>query len=163
MARTGARSGTGRRRTLWALALATAVVAVVGLLPGTASAQGSIGWIDVNIRRQQAIAYSPDGELLRRIPISSGANGRTPTGRYAISRKSATTVSTTDPRVSMRWMSNFNDGIGFHGIPRKNGVALSTPLGQRAVSHGCIRMSDENAKWIYDNAPIGTRVNVFAK
>lgn len=31
----------------------------------------------------------------------------------------------------------------------------------RAVSHGCVRMDINNAKWIYDNCPIGTRVYVF--
>ena len=28
-------------------------------------------------------------------------------------------------------------------------------------SHGCIRFTTRDAKWIYDNAPIGTRVYVF--
>jgi hypothetical protein len=136
-----------RRRALrWRLVLAALVgaVATVGFGQSTAGAQDSIGWIDVNIRRQQAVVFAPDGSVLREIPISSGANGRTPTGVYAVQKKSSSTVATSNPAVSMRWMTNFNGGIGFHGIPRQNGVALSTPLGQRAVSHGCIRMADEN-------------------
>lgn len=31
----------------------------------------------------------------------------------------------------------------------------------QGVSHGCVRLKIENAKWIYDNIPIGTTVTVF--
>ncbi len=33
-------------------------------------------------------------------------------------------------------------------------------LGQN-LSHGCVRMAIENAKWIYDNIPIGTKVYIY--
>ena len=42
----------------------------------------------------------------------------------------------------------------------KGSVALSTPLGLRPVSHGCIRMADDAAKFLYDNLPIGATVTV---
>ncbi|MCD8365775.1 MAG: L,D-transpeptidase family protein, partial [Clostridiales bacterium] len=29
------------------------------------------------------------------------------------------------------------------------------------LSHGCVRLSMTNAKWIYDNIPIGTKVYVY--
>jgi lipoprotein-anchoring transpeptidase ErfK/SrfK len=151
---------TARRAVVLALA---AVVALVGVHATPASAQVGIDRIDVSIKLQRAYVYGTGGELLREFPISSGARGSTPLGSYRVFRKSASTVSTSDHRVSMRWMTNFNGGIGFHGIPRKGGVALSTPLGQRAVSHGCIRMNDGDAQWIHDNVPMGTRVNVITK
>jgi lipoprotein-anchoring transpeptidase ErfK/SrfK len=62
----------------------------------------------------------------------------------------------------MDYFSRFDKGIGFHGIPwRKNrSNRLWTPLGVRGVSHGCIRMRDNSARWIYEKAPIGTPVVV---
>ena len=33
-------------------------------------------------------------------------------------------------------------------------------LGRRA-SHGCVRLSVEDAKWIYNNCPAGTTVKVY--
>jgi lipoprotein-anchoring transpeptidase ErfK/SrfK len=60
----------------------------------------------------------------------------------------------------MQWMTRFRGGIGFHAIPRRNGVPLYTPLGIRPVSHGCIRLGDDQARWIYATVPTGTRVVV---
>ncbi len=60
----------------------------------------------------------------------------------------------------MRWMTRFRGGIGFHGIPRRGGKPLYTPLGQYPVSAGCLRMADHDAEWIYRNIPTGTRVVV---
>lgn len=33
-------------------------------------------------------------------------------------------------------------------------------LGQTA-SHGCVRLNVEDAKWIYDNCPVGTKVTIY--
>ncbi|WP_418253284.1 L,D-transpeptidase [Gordonibacter urolithinfaciens] len=30
------------------------------------------------------------------------------------------------------------------------------------LSHGCVRLAIENAKWIYDNIPSGTKVYVYS-
>jgi len=60
-------------------------------------------------------------------------------------------------------MTRFNRGIGFHGIPRRGARALATPLGVRPVSHGCVRMSDADAEWMFVNLPNGTPVNVIPK
>ncbi|WP_347460068.1 L,D-transpeptidase family protein [Clostridium pasteurianum] len=39
----------------------------------------------------------------------------------------------------------------------KNGTLLDGTLGKSA-SHGCVRLALENAKYIYDNAPIGSGI-----
>ena len=123
----------------------------------------AVGKIDVSIKLQRAFVYDVNGGLLREIPISSGANGRTPLGNYKVYSRSSWTTSADDSRVSMKWMTRFNGGLGFHGIPRRGNTALSTPLGVKPVSHGCIRMADEDAKWIYDLVPNGTPVSVIPK
>jgi hypothetical protein len=123
----------------------------------------TVAWVDVNLRTQRVYVFGTDGNLWREMPMSSGKNGSTPKGVFRVSSRSAWTTSLSDSRVSMRWMTRFNRGIGFHGIPRRGGRPIATPLGQRAVSAGCIRLADGDAEWIFRNVPNGTPVNVIAK
>jgi len=113
----------------------------------------------VSLSRQHAYVTF-GGRIVRDIPISSGARGQTPSGRFRVSSKSRATSANGNPSVTMAYMTRFNGGIGFHGIPRKNGRPLSTPLGRRPVSHGCIRMADTNAKFVFQTVPKGSLVVV---
>jgi lipoprotein-anchoring transpeptidase ErfK/SrfK len=148
------------------VACAVVAVACIGLYAAPAGAvepAGGVGWIDVSIPHQRVYVYARNGGLLREIPVSTGAGGRTPLGHFRVYSRSAVTSSTTDARVTMKWMTRFDGGIGFHGIPHKGKTPLSTPLGQRAVSHGCVRMADSDAAFIYYYVPNGTPVNVIPK
>ena len=79
-------------------------------------------------------------------------------------------------RAKYRWRKLMGDCYGqysssispdylFHSVPyaRRSPDSLYNAsynnLG-KAVSHGCIRMCVRDCKWIYDNCPIGTQVNV---
>ena len=143
------------------------LLAVVGLVLGGAAPAGAgptvgsgIDHIDVSLGSQRVRVWGTDGTLMKEFPVSTGSRGRTPSGSFRVYRRSASTVSTTDYITTMQWMTNFTGGIGFHGIPRKYGQALYTPLGERPVSAGCVRMADADAEWIYRNVPNGTRVHV---
>lgn len=46
------------------------------------------------------------------------------------------------------------DGYMLHGTPYKASIGSS-------VTHGCIRMHDEDIEWLYDNVPVGTRVYLY--
>src|SRR5213075_1630366 len=46
------------------------------------------------------------------------------------------------------------NGVGIHGTPYKDSIG-------KAVTHGCIRLSDEDIAWLYDNVPVGTRVIIY--
>ncbi len=46
------------------------------------------------------------------------------------------------------------DGYLLHGTPYTNSIGS-------AVTHGCIRMNDEDIEWLYDNIPIGTKVYLY--
>lgn len=152
-----------KRTTRWGVVALLAALPLLFACEGAPPPAVGIDRIDVSIKLQRAFVYGADGSMLREIPISSGAGGRTPLGNYRIYSRSAWTTSASDSRVSMRWMTRFNGGIGFHGIPRRGSTALRTPLGERPVSHGCVRMADTDAQWIFDNAPSGTPVNVIPK
>lgn len=56
----------------------------------------------------------------------------------------------------LHWIG-FNYGIGFHALENK-GYYWS--LGKRASSHGCIRLSQEDAKKLFDEVNIGTPIIV---
>jgi lipoprotein-anchoring transpeptidase ErfK/SrfK len=46
------------------------------------------------------------------------------------------------------------DGYQLHGTPYTNSIGA-------AVTHGCIRLRDEDIEWLYDNVPVGTRVYLY--
>ena len=46
------------------------------------------------------------------------------------------------------------DGYLLHGTPYGNSIGS-------AVTHGCIRLRDEDIEWLYDNVPIGTKVYLY--
>jgi hypothetical protein len=46
------------------------------------------------------------------------------------------------------------DGYQLHGTPYTNSIGA-------AVTHGCIRLRDEDIEWLYDNVPVGTKVYLY--
>lgn len=117
----------------------------------------------VRLSTQQMELIDDDGAVMYRFPISSGRDGLTPVGNFKVQSKSELAYSATDyPEITMQWMTRFNGGIGFHGIPVKNGTQLDTPLGQAPVSAGCVRLDDADAKIVYDLLPVGADVIVEA-
>ncbi|MFI5255791.1 MAG: L,D-transpeptidase [Gemmatimonadales bacterium] len=49
---------------------------------------------------------------------------------------------------------SLGDGYLLHGTPYANSIGSS-------VTHGCVRLSDEDIEWLYDNVPVGTRVYIY--
>ena len=46
------------------------------------------------------------------------------------------------------------DGYMFHGTPDKGSVG-------NPVTHGCIRLLDDDIEWLYNNVPVGTKVYLY--
>ena len=46
------------------------------------------------------------------------------------------------------------DGVGIHGTPDAQSVG-------RAVTHGCMRLHDDDLEWVYDHISVGTRVYIY--
>ncbi len=101
-----------------------------------------------------------DRELIKSWPCATGAPGsRTPTGEYTTGYK----------------QYEFGDGyscyyatafIGyeylFHSVLyyKNSSTIMDGRLGQ-SISHGCVRLDIDNAKWIYNNIPSGTKVKIY--
>lgn len=60
------------------------------------------------------------------------------------------------------WWTQFYGDYLFHTIKYRQGTWIPLdPVLNDHRSEGCVRLSAENAKWIYDNIPYGTTVHVF--
>ncbi len=118
-------------------------------------------FIEVNLITQQATLYSRDGTEFQ-FPISSGTKRvekgmETNQGLFAIQWKAKKQYSVQfDSTVMLNWMG-FNNGIGFHALLGKSYYKY---LGKKNVSHGCIRVSREDAEIIYTKVDKGTPVLV---
>jgi len=93
----------------------------------------------------QAFAFYFNGKLQRWGPVNMGKNlTPTPTGLLHTNWKSKRQISTENPEWVLPWYFNLINatGVSFHefelpGLP---------------VSHSCIRLKQEDAKWMYENA-----------
>jgi lipoprotein-anchoring transpeptidase ErfK/SrfK len=46
------------------------------------------------------------------------------------------------------------DGYQIHGTPFQKSIGTS-------ATHGCVRMTDEDIEWMYNNVPVGTKVYLY--
>ena len=123
--------------------------------------------IVVDKSTQMAYAYRND-ELVRSFPICSGKNGgnESDNGNFFIYLKYATQDMTglNDDgsrylSKGVKWVSYYNGGEGFHTATwNYGGIASGDSAGHG--SHGCINMYEQDSKWIYENCPQGTLVQV---
>ena len=119
--------------------------------------------IEVNLLTQHAKLISRNG-LIREFPISSGTKRieegiDTREGLFTLHWKSKKIYSEQfDSTVILNWMG-FNGGIGFHALL---GTRYYKYLGKRNVSHGCVRMSREDAAEMYKLVDKGTPVHVHS-
>jgi hypothetical protein len=118
-------------------------------------------FIEVNLSTQHATLYSRDGSKFI-FPISSGNKNieeglETREGLFVIKSKAKKLYSVQfDSTVMLYWMG-FNAGIGFHALLGKRYYRY---LGKKNVSHGCVRVSRENAEFVYKQIEKGTPVLV---
>ncbi len=99
-------------------------------------------------------------------PCSPGANNGTPLGTFTI-QDHLRWHELMGPSWG-QWCCHFAPSYLFHSLPYSNpNDPYSMPpeeynnLG-KAVSHGCVRLAAIDAKYIYDNAPTGTEILIFA-
>lgn len=116
--------------------------------------------------RMRVWIVEADGTLVRTYLVSGRFN-QPNYGTYSVFSRSAYTCNINHSNVCMRWMVRFakgptGDNIGFHEIPRKDGVPVQSDsqLGQ-ALSSGCVRQSTADAWFMWNWAYVGTKVVVI--
>lgn len=136
-------------------------------------------------RRHRRLLVINSGALLRQFPVAVGMPGwETPVGSFAVAEKRVNPTwehPTTGKRIpagpdnplGSRWIGFHVDcqgrkgtvgdqvldirgcvSTGFHGTPHRWTVG-------RAVSHGCVRLFDEDAQALFDMVSVGTPVTVL--
>ena len=151
------------------------VVLVLALLLGIVPAAFAYSmpyYIHVDLTNQIVTIYNTaDDSIARQMLCSAGEKDKTPTGEWYMPRKER-----DDERTEWYWMPNaytwvkyatkFYYAYFFHSIPYNDnvdGAVNETALAQfgRPVSHGCIRLRDEDAEFIAKNCKAGTYVKIF--
>jgi hypothetical protein len=121
-------------------------------------------WVNLAYQRVN-IFKNADGswELIRTCIVGTGASGAgTPVGVWTTSYKQLDGWTTST--YTVRPVVRFRDSIGyaFHSrLYYPNSDELRDPGIGYPISHGCIRMYDNDIWFIYDNVPDGTTVVVY--
>ena len=135
-------------------------------------------------RGKRRLLLLEDGLLLEQFPVAIGRPGwETPLGSFAVLEKirnptwqhpqrSLTIGAGPNNPLGSRWIGFWRDcnlrkpwegvkplalpncaTIGFHGTPQRGSVG-------RAVSHGCVRLYDEDVRRLFEQVEVGTPVTV---
>ena len=64
------------------------------------------------------------------------------------------TVNRRVPGTLGRYRLNLGNGFGLHGTPDHASIP-------KAVTHGCVRLHDDDIEWLYRSVSVGARVTIF--
>jgi len=117
--------------------------------------------VQVQLSRQRVRVLDAKGRLVREFVCSSGKTGsETPVGTFTVSDRGKSFFNAKVDEGAYYW-TRFYGTYLFHSVPFDKHYRMeeeeADKLGEPA-SHGCIRLPVEDAKWIYDNIPEGTKV-----
>lgn len=118
-------------------------------------------WVDLqNQKTNVFVGNKGDWKLIKELDCSTGAEGsETPKGIYKVSARGDWFYNESINEGAKNWVQFFGNYL-FHSWPMdKNKNITDYTLG-KPVSHGCVRLSLENSKWLFNNIPGGTTVYV---
>lgn len=154
------------------LCLVTLLCLLATAVPALASAKY---YITVDITNQIVTVYkngnTSDSGIVRQMICSTGKSGTpTPTGTYSLPKKRYSSERRewyyfSKYKCYAKWATRITGGILFHSVlysASKAGPTRSSvnALGSKA-SHGCVRLRVDDAKWIAQNCPAGTRCKIY--
>lgn len=106
-----------------------------------------------------------NGKVVKTFPMSPGkAGNETDQGNFTVYAKldvqNMGNEDTSKPPYyytpNVKYVMYFNGSEGFHGTYWHN------EFGIQPMSHGCVNLSESDAKWLFDWTPYGTEVQVRA-
>ncbi|UDM32194.1 L,D-transpeptidase [Lentilactobacillus laojiaonis] len=121
-------------------------------------------YLYVSIKKQRTYVMSPKNKVLYTMYASTGKNNSTPRGTFSIQAERGDTFYNAESKEGANYWTSFKDhGIYlFHTVPvDQNGkyvVKEADQLGKESNSHGCVRLTIPDAKWINEHVPFGTKV-----
>lgn len=117
--------------------------------------------ITIDTGKQRLFAWE-GGRVLQEFKVSTGMR-YTPTikGSFKIRSKiEKQNMKGSYPPYEPYFLKDVPNVMFFYGAYAIHGTYWHNKFGSRA-SHGCVNLSVADAKWVYDFAQIGTRVEVF--
>ncbi|MBD2848557.1 L,D-transpeptidase family protein [Paenibacillus sp. IB182496] len=158
----------GRQTARLVLALAVLLTCAAGLHGGdAAAARKAQGQLIIVNKQSNELAFFEDGEVIRTFSVATGKTEElTPDGTFTIVNKIKNRPYYTDnipggdPKNPLgdRWL-----GLDVNGTPGNtyaiHGNNNESSIG-KYVSAGCIRMHNEEVRWLYDRIQVDTPVIV---
>ena len=119
--------------------------------------------IRINLETMKLFAYE-DGEVVKEIEVlrkgKPGSYWETPGGEFSIKTKEENHLSSVG-RAWMPYSMQFFGNFFIHGWPSyENGIPYPKTS---QYSGGCIRLSTEDAKDLYEWSDIGTKVSIYSE
>lgn len=127
----------------------------------TVTMTGSGKWIEVDLSQERLTLWVGNTVVMSTLISSGRAATPTEVGEFAIYDKhpvmtmTGTILGEYYYIPNIKWVSFFDGGEAFHGTYWHHNFG-------HPMSHGCINMTEADAKVLYDFAPIGTKVIVHA-
>lgn len=118
-------------------------------------------WIEVDLSEQRTTAYERANPI-RSFTIASGMRGyETVKGEFAIWLRVRSQTMQGGSKAdgsyysipNVEWVSYFYQDYALHGAWWRERFGYP-------ASHGCVNMTNEDARWVYEWAPVGTKVIV---
>lgn len=151
----------------WKVVLAIMTVCLtLGLCQFTAEADAASAYqIKINKQRNTVTVYKyRDGEYIPYKAFLCSTGKSTPIGTFRVYQKHRWRALVQ--HTYGQYCTRFSGPFLFHSVWYHRPNAATMPneefnkLGTTA-SHGCVRLSVQDAKWIYDNCSMGTTVTVY--
>lgn len=123
-------------------------------------------YVQVGLVRQRVHVYL-DGLLIRSMVCSTGVvedDHATPIGRFYIQNRGESFFSEKYQQGALWWVSFRDWGIYlFHSVPTdRDGNVIPEEAAKLGIpaSHGCVRLTLDDARWFYATIPQGTPVDI---
>jgi lipoprotein-anchoring transpeptidase ErfK/SrfK len=120
-------------------------------------------WIEIDLSEQRTTAYEK-ATPIKNYLIASGMKGHeTVQGEFAIWHKTKSQTMSGGSKAdgsyynidNVQWVSYFYEDYALHGAWWRKQFGYP-------ASHGCVNMTNADAQWIFEWAPMGTKVIVHA-
>ena len=128
--------------------------------------------LKISIADQALYAYGLDDNnehtvLVRTMKCSTGKDATpTPTGTFqsgTVPRRALALLQEVQVLGTVRLLYSGRHPLPLGALQREGGSPTQSSINNlgRKASHGCVRLSVEDAKWIYNNCPVNTKVVVY--
>lgn len=133
-------------------------------IPDGADIPSSGQYILVSINQQHLYAYQ-DGQVVFSFVVSTGSGNSTRTGTFPILDKIPNAYADNwnfwmPDWMGIYWVGNLENGIHAWPVLPGGGLLWSNALGS-PVSYGCVVLSTDDARQLFDWAQVGTIVRII--